>query len=109
MAPIGRTHPTLRYTLLRFGLFVVAVVVLRLLVALGVLPLDGASGGVVLLGLAVLISAPLSYLLLGRQRDAMAAAISARVARIRDGIDASARSEDEDEDPSRSANHAAGA
>lgn len=59
----------LRYTVLRLALFVAV---------LGGLALAGARG-VLLIGLTVVVSIALSYLLLRRQRDAVAAAIAERM------------------------------
>jgi Protein of unknown function (DUF4229) len=59
----------LRYTLLRFGLL---VLVLAALALVGV-------RGILLPALAVLISLPLSYVLLARQRNAFAAEVERRV------------------------------
>ena len=59
----------LRYTVLRLALFGAA---------LGLLALAGARG-ILLVALTVVVSLALSYLLLRRQRDALAAAIAARV------------------------------
>lgn len=88
-----RAHPAVAYTLSRVVLFVVALWVLYLLGARGLL----------LIALAVLVSGLLSYVLLSRQRDAMSAAVSDRVRRMRERIDASAAAEDVDEDlPGRS-------
>jgi Protein of unknown function (DUF4229) len=77
-------HPALRYTALRIALFLGVLLVLALL---GVRDL-------LLLGLAVLISGLASYSLLSRQRDAMSAAVSGRIDRIRNSIDESAKAED---------------
>jgi hypothetical protein len=59
----------LRYSLLRLALFAVV---------LGALWVVGARG-ILLVALTVVVSLALSYLLLRRQRDALAAAIAARV------------------------------
>ena len=59
----------LRYSVLRLALFAAV---------LGVLALAGARG-ILLVALTVVVSLALSYLLLRRQRDAVAAAIAARV------------------------------
>lgn len=77
---------TLLYTLLRLGIFAVA---------LGVLYLVGARG-IVLLGVSAVISAALSYVILSRQREAMAGSISGRVTRARERLDEGARAEDID-------------
>jgi hypothetical protein len=62
---------------------------------LGVLYLVGARG-LPLLGLAVLISGLASFLVLSRQRDAMAGAISSRIGNIRQRLDEGTRAEDDD-------------
>ena len=77
---------TLAYTTARILLFVAAV---------GLLYLAGA-GGLLLLGLALLISGVASYVLLSRQRDAMSGAIVDRLRSFRDRLDQGARSEDDD-------------
>lgn len=77
---------TLLYTLLRLGIFAVA---------LGVLYLVGARG-IVLLGVAAVISAALSFIILSRQREAMAGSISGRITRARERLDEGARAEDID-------------
>jgi hypothetical protein len=62
-----------RYTLLRLGLF--AVVLAALFVA--------GARGVLLIGLTVVVSLALSYLLLRKQRDQVAEVIAERVAQPR--------------------------
>ena len=63
--------PTLKYTVMRLALFVVAI---------GVLTLLGVRG-LPAIALAVVISAMLSYLLLRRQRDVVAGQVSAGLRR----------------------------
>jgi fatty acid desaturase len=75
----------LAYTGLRLLVFAVAVVLLWLVGARGLL----------LLALAVLISGIASIVLLSRQRDALSSSMVSRWRRINDRIDASARREDE--------------
>jgi hypothetical protein len=77
---------TLLYTLLRLGIFAVA---------LGALYLIGARG-IVLLVIAAVISAALSYVILFRQREAMAGSISGRISRARERLDEGTRAEDID-------------
>jgi hypothetical protein len=84
----------LAYTTARLLLFVAAT---------GLLFLVGARG-LLLLGLALLVSGIASYVLLSRQRDRMSGALSARlsgargrVTEFRRRLDAGARAEDEDE------------
>ena len=77
---------TLAYTAVRFVLFAVAV---------GLIYLAGARG-LLLLGLALLLSGAASYVLLSRQRDAMAGALSRRLTSFRSRLDAGTRAEDDD-------------
>ena len=77
---------TFAYTTARILLFVAV---------LGVLYLVGARG-LPLLGLAVLISGLASFLVLSRQRDAMAGAISSRISNFRQRLDEGTRAEDDD-------------
>ena len=77
------------YTTARILLFVAAT---------GLLYLAGARG-LLLLGLALLISGIVSYVLLSRQRDAMSGAIAARLQGLRGlgrRLDAGSRAEDDD-------------
>jgi hypothetical protein len=69
--------------------------ILLFVAVLGVLYLVGARG-LPLLGLAVLISGLASFLVLSRQRDAMAGAISSRIGNIRQRLDEGTRAEDDD-------------
>ncbi len=77
---------TLAYTTARILLFVVM---------LGLLYVVGARG-LLLLGLAVLISGIVSFVLLSRQRDAMSGAITSRIGNFRERLDEGARGEDDD-------------
>ncbi|MEY9962907.1 hypothetical protein ABIA33_000933 [Streptacidiphilus sp. MAP12-16] len=76
----SKSHATLRYTSMRFSLFGACFVVALVLADLGVLPTTaGVSGVFLLLILAGIVSAPLSYVLLSRQRDEMSAQISSGI------------------------------
>ena len=77
---------TFAYTAARILLFVAV---------LGVLYLVGARG-LPLLGLAVLISGLASFLVLSRQRDAMAGSINSRISNFRQRLDEGTRAEDDD-------------
>jgi len=77
---------TLAYTAARILLFAVI---------LGLLYLVGARG-LLLVGLALVISGIISFIVLSRQRDAMSGAISSRLSRARARLDDGTRSEDED-------------
>ena len=77
---------TFAYTTARILLFVAAT---------GLIYLAGARG-LLLLGLALLVSGAACYILLSRQRDAMAGALSRRLTSFRSRLDAGARVEDKD-------------
>ncbi|MEJ8648960.1 DUF4229 domain-containing protein [Streptomyces sp. MS1.AVA.3] len=86
---------TLRYTGLRIGLFVASFAVVWVLAYFHVIPLAiGASNTVWMLLLAIVISAPLSFVLLRKQRDAMSEQIVAKVDRQRERLVANAGQED---------------
>ncbi len=76
----------LAYTTARIVLFVVAA---------GLFYLAGARG-LLLLGLALVVSGVASYVVLSRQRDAMSGALVNRFRSLRSRIDQGARSEDDD-------------
>jgi hypothetical protein len=88
----GVSLVVLRYTVLRLGLF---VVVLAALFAAG-------ARGLLLVGLTVVVSLALSYLLLRKQRDAMAVVIAERIAartgepHHADGVDEAAEDAEDD-------------
>lgn len=77
---------TFAYTTARILLFVAV---------LGVLYLTHVRG-VLLLGLAVLVSGLISFVLLSRQRDAMSGSITARIGNFRRQLDEGTRAEDDD-------------
>ncbi|RVX46586.1 uncharacterized protein DUF4229 [Nonomuraea polychroma] len=70
-------HPVLVYTLSRIGLFIVALPVVWLLLALFHLP----TPPLLVIGGAVLVSGIASYVLLANQRDAVSARISDKLDR----------------------------
>jgi Mn2+/Fe2+ NRAMP family transporter len=78
-------RPTLAYTSARILLFVAA---------LGVLYLAGARGAL-LLGLAIIISGVVSFIVLSRQRDQMSGALANRIRDWRTRLDEGARAEDD--------------
>lgn len=77
---------TMSYTVLRLLLF---FAVLLVLYWVGV-------GGFMLVVLAAVISALISFVLLSRLRDSMSMSLSSRIGRFRDRIDEGASSEDVD-------------
>jgi hypothetical protein len=76
---------TFAYTTARILLFVAAT---------GLFYLAGARG-LLLLGLALVVSGAASYVVLSRQRDAMSGALVNRFRTLRGRIDEGAKSEDE--------------
>lgn len=91
----SKTSATLRYTLMRLGIFAGCFFVLWGLVYLRVLPRGlGDSNLLWVLVLSVLLSAPLSLVLLRKQRDAMSEQIVSRVDRAKSRLDANRTRED---------------
>jgi Mn2+/Fe2+ NRAMP family transporter len=68
--------------------------ILLFVVALGLLYLAGARG-LLLFGLALVISGIISFVVLSRLRDAMSGAITSRVGRFRRRLDEGSRAEDQ--------------
>jgi Protein of unknown function (DUF4229) len=64
-------------------------------VVLGLLYVVGARG-LLLVGLAFVISGIISFVVLSRQRDAMSGAITSRIGSFRARLDEGSRAEDED-------------
>lgn len=80
--PAGGARATMVYTMMRLGLFVSTFLVLSVLAWVGVIPEGiGKSNPLWLFALAILISAPLSLVLLRKQRDAMSEHLVPRVER----------------------------
>jgi hypothetical protein len=94
----------LRYTLMRLGLFAGSFLVIWGLVYARVLPAGlGRSNLLWVILLALLVSAPLSFVVLRGAREKAAVQMSDRVQRARDGFAASAASEDDADDAARGA------
>ncbi len=92
----------LRYTAMRGVLFVISFGVIWGLVYLRILPAGlGRANLLWVLLLALLISAPLSFVLLRGLRDQASTQISQRVERTRAAFEAKARDEDEVDDAAR--------
>jgi hypothetical protein len=86
---------TLRYTTMRIGIFVGCMVFVAALVHLGVLPKAlGDSNFIWVLLLAVIISAPLSFILLRKQRDEMSAQLVTKVDDAKARLEANRSQED---------------
>jgi hypothetical protein len=77
---------TFAYTAARILLFVVSMILLYL---------AGATG-LLLIGLALVISGIASFVLLSRQRDAMSSALATRIGSFRGRLDDGASAEDKD-------------
>ncbi|MFF4173713.1 DUF4229 domain-containing protein [Streptomyces sp. NPDC001744] len=85
----------LRYTVLRLGIFAGCFLALWGLVTVGVLPRGlGDSNLLWVLVLAIVVSAPLSFVLLRRQRDEMSVEIVEKVDRAKGRLDANRAQED---------------
>ena len=77
---------TIAYTAARVVLFAVMLMLLYLVGARGLL----------LVGLALVISGVISFVLLSRQRDAMSGALTARIGNFRQRLDEGTQVEDKD-------------
>ncbi|MFD4242296.1 DUF4229 domain-containing protein [Streptomyces sp. NPDC058525] len=93
---------TIRYTAMRLGIFVGCLVIVAVLVNLGWVPagLGEANVAWVVL-LALVISAPLSFVLLRKQREEMSQQISGRVAGAKQKLAANRSQEDAADDAAR--------
>lgn len=91
-----------RYTALRFGLVAASFGVIWGLVRLRILPAGlGASNYLWVALLALVVSAPLSWVLLRGAREQAALVVSERVERTRRNLSAAAGQEDEADDAAR--------
>ncbi|MBD9703066.1 DUF4229 domain-containing protein [Streptomyces caniscabiei] len=96
----------LRYTLMRLGIFVGCFVVVWALVYSGVAPRGlGASNGMWMVVLALLVSAPISFVALRKERDRASAQIAPRldrsIGRVKSNLAANRSQEDEADDATR--------
>ncbi|GLF97445.1 DUF4229 domain-containing protein [Streptomyces yaizuensis] len=91
----AKSSAALKYTGMRLGLFVACFAVVAVLVHFGILPAGlGESNFVWVALLAVVISAPLSFVLLRKQRDAMSEQIVSKIDRTKRRLDSSRTQED---------------
>lgn len=91
----ARTSAAIRYTALRLAIFVGCFVVVAGLVQIGALPKGlGDSHFVWVVLLALVLSAPLSFVLLRKQRDAMSEQIVTKVDSAKARLDANRTQED---------------
>ncbi|MFG3661250.1 DUF4229 domain-containing protein [Streptomyces sp. NPDC047706] len=92
----------LRYTLMRLGIFVGCLVVVWGLVYSGAAPRGlGASNGVWVVLLALVISAPISFVVLRKERDRASERIVQKVERVKAGYEANRSQEDGADDAAR--------
>ncbi|MEU9735687.1 DUF4229 domain-containing protein [Streptomyces sp. NPDC048002] len=92
----------LRYTLMRLGIFVGCLVVVWGLVYSGLAPRGlGDSNGMWIVLLALLISAPISFVALRKERDRASVRIVERVDRAKANLEANRSQEDVADDSAR--------
>jgi len=92
----------LRYTLMRLGIFVGCLVVVSGLVYSGVVPRGLGDSNIMWIALlSLVLSAPISYVALRKERDRASAQVVQRVDRMKANIDASRSQEDVADDTSR--------
>ncbi|MEU9760203.1 DUF4229 domain-containing protein [Streptomyces sp. NPDC047985] len=91
----SRPSATIRYTAMRLSIFVGCLVVAAVAVHFGLFPsgVDDSNVFWVIL-LALILSAPLSYVLLRKQRDEMSAQIASRVDRAKRRLEENRTRED---------------
>ncbi|BCL22226.1 DUF4229 domain-containing protein [Streptomyces tuirus] len=92
----------LRYTLMRLGVFVGCLVVVWGAVYSGIAPRGlGNSNGLWVVLLALLISAPISFVVLRKERDRASIQVAQRVDRMKANLDANRSQEDVADDAAR--------
>lgn len=92
----------LRYTLMRLGILAGSLVVVWGLVYSGLAPRGlGESNGLWVVLLALVISAPISYVMLRKERDRASERIVQRVDRMKAGLQANREQEDLADDAAR--------
>ncbi|WP_320778833.1 DUF4229 domain-containing protein [Streptomyces sp. CRN 30] len=92
----------LRYTLMRLGIFVGCFVVVWGLVYSGIVPRGlGDSNGIWVLLLALVISAPISFVVLRKERDRASEQIVRRVDKAKANLEANRNQEDVADDTAR--------
>jgi hypothetical protein len=95
-------HAALKYTAMRLGVFAACFAVIALLAYVGVLPEGvGAANPLWIALLSIVVSAPISFVVLRRQRDAMSEQITEGVDRARDRLHANRAMEDDADDAAR--------
>ncbi|MEU1514728.1 DUF4229 domain-containing protein [Streptomyces sp. NPDC005811] len=86
----------LRYTLMRLGVFAGCLLAVGGLVYFGVLPRGlGDSNGMWIVLLALVVSAPISFVVLRKERDRASVHVVQRVDRMKANLEANRTQEDE--------------
>lgn len=99
----------LRYTLMRLGIFAGCLVVVWALVYSGLAPRGlGDSNGLWIVLLALLISAPISFVVLRNERDRASERIVRRVERAKANLEANRSQEDAADDTARAQSRSSG-
>ncbi|MFI5565797.1 DUF4229 domain-containing protein [Streptomyces sp. NPDC051740] len=99
----------LRYTLMRLGIFVGCLVVVWGLVYSGLAPRGlGDSNGLWVVLLALLVSAPISFVVLRKERDRASERIVRRVDRAKANLEANRNMEDTADEAARTQGQAQG-
>ncbi|WP_309060303.1 DUF4229 domain-containing protein [Streptomyces sp.] len=99
----------LRYTLMRLGIFVGCLVAVWGLVYSGLAPRGlGDSNGLWIVLLALVISAPISFVVLREERDRASERIVQRVDRVKANLEANRNQEDVADDAARAHGRAQG-
>ncbi|GAA2560778.1 MULTISPECIES: DUF4229 domain-containing protein [Streptomyces] len=99
----------LRYTLMRLGIFVGCLVAVWGLVYSGLAPRGlGDSNGLWIVLLALVISAPISFVVLRKERDRASERIVQRVDRVKANLEANRNQEDVADDAARAHGRAQG-
>ncbi|MFF9496812.1 DUF4229 domain-containing protein [Streptomyces flaveolus] len=92
----------LRYTLMRLGIFVGCLVAVWGLVYAGVFPRGlGDSNGMWIVLLSLVLSAPISFVVLRKERDRASVQVVQRVDRMKANLEASRGQEDLADDTAR--------
>ncbi|WP_129841734.1 DUF4229 domain-containing protein [Streptomyces sp. RFCAC02] len=90
-------HAALRYSLLRLAVFAACFVVVAILASAGVVPESlGAANPLWLVLVALVVSAPISFIVLRGQRDAMSQQVAPHVERAMTRLNANRSMEDGD-------------
>ncbi|SCK51338.1 Protein of unknown function [Streptomyces sp. WMMB 322] len=91
----SKSHATLRYTAMRAGVFAGCLLVVAVLAYTGIIPEGiGRSNPLWIVLLALVVSAPLSFVLLRKQRDAMSEQLVDGVGRAKERLSANQSQED---------------